>query len=165
DSSSLEKDLVEQSKEDTRDIDSLDITAGPTESQSKDELDLGIEKFTEELLAYFSKLDCPNSSNEPRTMQEWKMVSRLLAQKLKYMDSLPFKQEDGFKRHCWKTTCQPYDCNGVDILSGEKFSKGFSMKLWSKFRQGKSHSLAARYLKDDPYLILLNVLVSLQQSG
>ncbi|KAL3522751.1 hypothetical protein ACH5RR_015585 [Cinchona calisaya] len=73
-------------------MDSLEITAGPTELPSKDELDLVIEKFTKELLAYFSELDCPNSSNEPLTMQEWKMDSRLLAQKLQQLDNLPSKQ-------------------------------------------------------------------------
>ncbi|KAL3522773.1 hypothetical protein ACH5RR_015607 [Cinchona calisaya] len=50
--------------------DSLDISEGQ-EAKSKDELDLVTRKFTEELLSYFSELDCPNGdSKEPLSLQE-----------------------------------------------------------------------------------------------
>ncbi|KAL3537970.1 hypothetical protein ACH5RR_001336, partial [Cinchona calisaya] len=74
-------------------MDSLETSEGQ-EAKSENELDLVTGKFTEELLSYFSKLDCPNvDSKEPLSLQEWKTVSRLLAKRIQQVEGLSPKHD------------------------------------------------------------------------
>ncbi|KAL3518864.1 hypothetical protein ACH5RR_021453 [Cinchona calisaya] len=46
-------------------------------STSNDELELISGKSTEDILSYFSELDCPQSDNAPQTLEDGKMLANL----------------------------------------------------------------------------------------
>ncbi|KAL3502529.1 hypothetical protein ACH5RR_036978 [Cinchona calisaya] len=58
------------------DTESLEVLEGQDEN-AKDKLDQVTNTFTEELLSYFSEMDCPDTTNnEPLSLQEWKAISK-----------------------------------------------------------------------------------------